>query len=410
MAARDRPPPAPGAWACKHQAAVRSSSALSDGVLYGIAHGWAPGTGSWPSMRFRSRCRPSTRRPRASSGAGSGAWSTPPGSEAPVRQAHHRGRDGRLGRDAGLGRARGGGHDRARRCSRRSCSGATRCRSRPSGPTCTGRCATGGTAPASTSTPWPGWTRRCGTCAASGPGCRSTPCSAGPASPRGRVPAYCGVSGRHRRRRWRAGGAAPRGGLRRPQAPLHRGALAAAAAGPGPARGRRRRRGAVHGRAQHAARGRGAGAGAGPGARCASASWRRRSIRRTTPGCAPWPHSLDLPIAYGEGERTRWQFRDRLVAGAVDVVQPDVGYTGISELRRIAQLAEAFHVALRAAPLAPGWGCASPPPCTPRRRCPTCTGWSTARRSFARGNALLRRPLDAARRRLRPARTGRAWA
>ncbi len=55
-------------------------------------------------------------------------------------------------------------------------------------------------------------------------------------------------------------------------------------------------------------------------------------------------HSLDLPIAYGEGERTRWQFRDRLVAGAVDVVQPDVGYTGVSELRRIAQLAEAFHV------------------------------------------------------------------
>ena len=119
---------------------------------------------------------------------------------------------------------------------------------------------------------------------------------------------------------------------------------------------------------------------------CASASWRRPPIPRTTPGCAPWPHGLDLPIAYGEGERTRWQFRDRLVAGAVDVVQPDVGYTGISELRRIAQLAEAFHVPC-APHLSAGLGVCIAAAVHARRRCPTCTAWSTARGSFALGNA-----------------------
>ena len=54
--------------------------------------------------------------------------------------------------------------------------------------------------------------------------------------------------------------------------------------------------------------------------------------------------ALTVRIATGESERSRFQFRDRLVARAVDVVQPDLGYVGLSEMRRIAALAETFHV------------------------------------------------------------------
>jgi L-alanine-DL-glutamate epimerase-like enolase superfamily enzyme len=101
---------------------------------------------------------------------------------------------------------------------------------------------------------------------------------------------------------------------------------------------------------------------------------------------------LDLAVAYGEGERTRWQFRDRLVAGAVDVVQPDVGYTGISELRRIAQLAEAFHVPC-APHLSAGLGVCIAAAVHAAAAMPNLYRLEHSPRSFARGNALLRRPL-----------------
>lgn len=65
-------------------------------------------------------------------------------------------------------------------------------------------------------------------------------------------------------------------------------------------------------------------------------------------GLAELCAALRVRIATGESERSRFQFRDRLVARAVDVVQPDLGYVGLSEMRRIAGLAEAFHV-----PIAP---------------------------------------------------------
>jgi L-alanine-DL-glutamate epimerase-like enolase superfamily enzyme len=65
-------------------------------------------------------------------------------------------------------------------------------------------------------------------------------------------------------------------------------------------------------------------------------------------GLAELCAALQVRIATGESERSRFQFRDRLLARAVDVVQPDLGYAGLSEMRRIAGLAEAFHV-----PIAP---------------------------------------------------------
>ena len=65
--------------------------------------------------------------------------------------------------------------------------------------------------------------------------------------------------------------------------------------------------------------------------------------------------ALDMPVAAGECEYTRYAFRDLLARGAVDIVQPDVSKAGgISECRKIANLASAFNI-----PYAPHvWGSA----------------------------------------------------
>jgi len=55
--------------------------------------------------------------------------------------------------------------------------------------------------------------------------------------------------------------------------------------------------------------------------------------------------ALDIPIAGGEAEFTRFGFRELLRRGAVDIVQPDLCITGgLSEGARIATLAQTFHV------------------------------------------------------------------
>lgn len=54
-----------------------------------------------------------------------------------------------------------------------------------------------------------------------------------------------------------------------------------------------------------------------------------------------------IPIATGERMFTRWAFKPLLASGAVDIVQPDISHTGgISELRKIAAMAEAYDVAV----------------------------------------------------------------
>jgi galactonate dehydratase len=54
-----------------------------------------------------------------------------------------------------------------------------------------------------------------------------------------------------------------------------------------------------------------------------------------------------VPIACGERLYTRWGFKDVLVSGAVDIVQPDLSHAGgILECRKIAAMAEAFDVAV----------------------------------------------------------------
>ena len=54
--------------------------------------------------------------------------------------------------------------------------------------------------------------------------------------------------------------------------------------------------------------------------------------------------AVALPVAIGETERTRYQFRPWLMQQAAGILQPDVGRAGISEVFKIAAMAEAFNV------------------------------------------------------------------
>jgi len=58
---------------------------------------------------------------------------------------------------------------------------------------------------------------------------------------------------------------------------------------------------------------------------------------------------IAIPLAAGERDRTIWGILPYLTEGVLDIVQPDCGYTGgISQMKKIATLAEAYTV-----PLAP---------------------------------------------------------
>jgi len=55
--------------------------------------------------------------------------------------------------------------------------------------------------------------------------------------------------------------------------------------------------------------------------------------------------ALDIPIAGGEAEFTRWGFRPLITERLVDILQPDIAAAGgISETKKIADLASAFGV------------------------------------------------------------------
>lgn len=62
--------------------------------------------------------------------------------------------------------------------------------------------------------------------------------------------------------------------------------------------------------------------------------------------------SIDTPVAIGESYRTRWEMQPFFAAGAVEIFQPDIGRSGISEGMKLAALAElhntriAFHVSI----------------------------------------------------------------
>ena len=55
---------------------------------------------------------------------------------------------------------------------------------------------------------------------------------------------------------------------------------------------------------------------------------------------------LPLPHTIGEEYRTRWHFQDRLRRGAIDIANPDIGRTGVTEGLRIMALCETYNVPL----------------------------------------------------------------
>lgn len=60
-------------------------------------------------------------------------------------------------------------------------------------------------------------------------------------------------------------------------------------------------------------------------------------------GLAAVADALDVPVAAGEHEYTRWQFRDLITQGKVDIIQPDVvKCAGISEMMKIAVLGSVY--------------------------------------------------------------------
>lgn len=62
-------------------------------------------------------------------------------------------------------------------------------------------------------------------------------------------------------------------------------------------------------------------------------------------GSAQVRRALSIPVASGENEFTRWGARDLIQAGAVDILQCDTVLAGgISEGRKIASLASAYHI------------------------------------------------------------------
>ncbi|MGO2005159.1 MULTISPECIES: galactonate dehydratase [Micrococcaceae] len=57
--------------------------------------------------------------------------------------------------------------------------------------------------------------------------------------------------------------------------------------------------------------------------------------------------NTSTPIALGERLFSRWDFKEILATGAVDIIQPDPSHAGgITETRKIAHMAEAYDVAL----------------------------------------------------------------
>jgi len=62
------------------------------------------------------------------------------------------------------------------------------------------------------------------------------------------------------------------------------------------------------------------------------------------PGLRQVVDALEVPVASGEQEAGRWRFRDLLLLGNPDILQPDIlGVGGISEMRRVFDLATTWN-------------------------------------------------------------------
>ena len=63
------------------------------------------------------------------------------------------------------------------------------------------------------------------------------------------------------------------------------------------------------------------------------------------PGLAEIRRAIDIPVASGEHEYTKYGFRELIAGGGVDIAQPDVGRVGgVTEWMKAAHLAHAFNL------------------------------------------------------------------
>lgn len=77
-------------------------------------------------------------------------------------------------------------------------------------------------------------------------------------------------------------------------------------------------------------------------------------------GLAELRSNLDVPIATGENEYTKWGFKDLFVGSAVDYAMPDIMRCGgITEMQKICGIAEAFEITVSPHCFASGVGLAA---------------------------------------------------
>lgn len=60
-------------------------------------------------------------------------------------------------------------------------------------------------------------------------------------------------------------------------------------------------------------------------------------------GLAVVTQGASMPVAAGEEWRTAWDLQERLAKGCPDIVQPEMGHTGITQFMRMTQLAQVHH-------------------------------------------------------------------
>ena len=64
-------------------------------------------------------------------------------------------------------------------------------------------------------------------------------------------------------------------------------------------------------------------------------------------GIADVLRNSTTPIALGERLYSRWDFKNVITTGVVDIIQPDLSHAGgITEVRKIAAMAEAYDIAV----------------------------------------------------------------
>ena len=110
-------------------------------------------------------------------------------------------------------------------------------------------------------------------------------------------------------------------------------------------------------------------------------------------GYAFLKRKLDIPIATGENEYTKWGFKELFLKNAVDFVMPDIiRCGGITETRKICAMAEAFEVICTPHNWATGVGLAATlqvMACTP-----ICQWLELDTTNFALYKTLLKNPLE----------------